>query len=82
MADLMRLYSHMRQEYQQAVQFFGEDPARMRIDDFFGAFAAFIADFQVRTLLCYVCVFVWGQRGAGFDCNHCGTVRENDFMNA
>ena len=61
MADLMRLYSHMQQEYQQAVQFFGEDPARMRIDDFFGAFTAFIADFQVHFFAS--CVYLCGEDG-------------------
>lgn len=50
MADLLRLHSRMKQEYQKVVKFFGEDPARMRIDDFFGTFTAFITDFEVRTL--------------------------------
>ena len=47
MAALLKLYSRMKQEYRQAVKFFGEDPANMRIDDFFGTFASFIADFEV-----------------------------------
>ena len=48
MAGLLRVYAHMKQEYSQAVHFFGEDPAKMRIDDFFGIFASFIADFEVQ----------------------------------
>ena len=52
MADLLRLYSRMKHEYRKVVKFFGEDPAKMRIDDFFGAFTAFITDFEVcRTFL-------------------------------
>ena len=47
MADLLKLYSRMKQEYSQAVRFFGEDPVKTRIDDFFGIFASFIADFEV-----------------------------------
>lgn len=47
MADLLKLYSRMKQEYSQAVRFFGEDPVKLRIDDFFGIFASFIADFEV-----------------------------------
>lgn len=47
MAGLLKLYSKMKQEYQTAVKFFGEDPVMMRVDDFFGAFAAFISDFEV-----------------------------------
>ena len=50
MADLLRLHSRMKQEYNKVVKFFGEDPAKMRIDDFFGTFVAFITDFEVRTL--------------------------------
>ena len=50
MADLLRLHSRMKQEYHKVVKFFGEDPAKMRIDDFFGTFIAFITDFEVRTL--------------------------------
>ena len=48
MADLLQLYSHMKQDYSQAVHFFGEDPAKMRIDDFFGIFSSFIMDFEVQ----------------------------------
>lgn len=48
MADLLRLHSRMKQEYHKVVKFFGEDPAKMRIDDFFGTFVAFITDFEVR----------------------------------
>ena len=47
MAGLLKLYSKMKQEYQTAVKFFGEDSIKMRVDDFFGAFAAFISDFEV-----------------------------------
>ena len=36
----------MKQEYKQVVHFFGEDPTKMRIDDFFGIFASFMTDFQ------------------------------------
>jgi len=50
MADLLRLYGRMKQEYRKVVKFFGEDPAKMRIDDFFGSFTAFITDFEVCQL--------------------------------
>lgn len=40
----------MKQEYRKVVKFFGEDPAKMRIDDFFGSFTAFITDFEVCQL--------------------------------
>ena len=50
MAELLRLHSRMKQEYHKVVKFFGEDPARMRIDDFFGTFTAFISDFEVKIL--------------------------------
>jgi hypothetical protein len=46
MSDLLRLYSRMKQEFRQVVQFFGEDPARTRIDDFFSIFASFMTDFK------------------------------------
>ena len=49
MKTLLRLYSHMKQEYAKVVKFFGEDSAKMRIDEFFSAFASFIEDFKVRT---------------------------------
>ena len=48
MKSLLRLYGHMKQEYTKATKFFGEDPAKMRIDGFFSAFASFIEDFKVR----------------------------------
>ena len=48
MKSLLRLYGHMKQEYTKATKFFGEDPAKMRIDEFFSAFASFIEDFKVR----------------------------------
>ena len=51
MREVMSLYSHMKQEFRQVVTFFGEDPAQMRIDDFFGIFASFMADFEVCTCL-------------------------------
>lgn len=47
MKSLLRLYGHMKQEYDKATKFFGEEPAKMRIDEFFGAFASFIEDFKV-----------------------------------
>lgn len=40
----------MKQEYRKVVKFFGEDPAKMRIDDFFGSFTAFITDFEVCSI--------------------------------
>ena len=48
MSDLLGLYSRMKQEFRQVVQFFGEDPARTRIDDFFSIFASFMTDFKAR----------------------------------
>jgi len=50
MADLLRLYGRMKQEYRKVVKFFGEDPAKVRIDDFFGSFTAFITDFEVCSI--------------------------------
>ena len=47
MSELLTLYSQMKQEFRQVVTFFGEDPAQMRVDDFFGIFASFTTDFQV-----------------------------------
>lgn len=47
MKNLLRLYGHMKQEYAKATKFFGEEPAKMRIDEFFSAFASFIEDFKV-----------------------------------
>ena len=40
----------MKQEYRKVVKFFGEDPTKMRIDDFFGSFTAFITDFEVCSI--------------------------------
>ena len=51
MTNLLRLYARMKQEYQQVVKFFGEDTAKMRIDDFFGTFATFITDFGVSSAI-------------------------------
>ena len=50
MKNLLRLYGHMKQEYAKATKFFGEEPAKMRIDEFFSAFASFIEDFKVSIL--------------------------------
>lgn len=50
MAGLLRLYGRMKQEYRKVVKFFGEDPTKMRIDDFFGSFTAFITDFEVCSI--------------------------------
>ncbi len=47
MEALLQLYTKMKLEYQTAARFFGEDPLKMRIDDFFGAFATFVDDFEV-----------------------------------
>lgn len=47
MEELTSLYARMKQEYQSVLHFFGEDSSRMSIDEFFGAFAGFIADFEV-----------------------------------
>ena len=47
MSGLLRLYTRMKQEYQKAIRFFGEDISKMRIDEFFGTFAAFVTDFEV-----------------------------------
>ena len=43
-------YGRMKQEYRKVVKFFGEDPTKMRIDDFFGSFTAFITDFEVCSI--------------------------------
>ena len=48
MSHLLQLYSRMKQEFSRVVHFFGEDPAKMRIDDFFGIFASFMTDFEAR----------------------------------
>ena len=53
MKSLLKLYSHMKQEYVKVVKFFGEDSAKMRIDEFFSTFASFIEDFKV-SLLCTI----------------------------
>ena len=47
MKSLLRLYGHMKQEYAKVVKFFGEDTAKIRIDEFFSTFASFIEDFKV-----------------------------------
>lgn len=48
MTELLKRYSHMKQEYASVLKFFGEDPANMPIDEFFSTFAGFIADFEVH----------------------------------
>lgn len=52
MTDLLKAYAHMKQEYASVLKFFGEDLTSIRIDDFFGTFAAFISDFEVRRRSC------------------------------
>ena len=47
MTELVELYSNMKQDFKQVVLFFGEDPTKMRIDDFFSIFASFMTDFEV-----------------------------------
>ncbi len=51
MSDLLKLHARMKQEYLQAVKFFGEDTSKMRVDDFFGTFASFTRDFEVSTII-------------------------------
>ena len=51
MTKLVRLHQQMKQEYQRAAKFFGEDPAKIRIDEFYGAFAGFVTDFEVCILI-------------------------------
>ena len=48
MTKLVRLHQQMKHEYQRAARFFGEDPSKIRIDEFYGAFAGFVTDFGVR----------------------------------
>ena len=48
MTGLLKAYANMKQEYASVLKFFGEDLTSIRIDDFFGTFAAFISDFEVR----------------------------------
>ena len=43
----------MKQEYAKAIKFFGEEPTKMRIDEFFSAFASFIEDFKVSLAKLY-----------------------------
>ena len=51
MTKLVRLHQQMqmKQEYQRAAKFFGEDPAKIQIDEFYGAFAGFV--FEVCILI-------------------------------
>ena len=53
MTKLVRLHQQMqmKQEYQRAAKFFGKDPAKIRIDEFYGAFAGFVIDFEVCILI-------------------------------
>lgn len=58
MESLLKLYGHMKQEYAKVTKFFGEDPVKMRIDEFFGAFASFIEDFKVRLESCQLSSYI------------------------
>ena len=49
--ELETLYSRMKREFCQVVQFYGEDPGKTRVDDFFTIFASFSTDFQVQLIL-------------------------------
>ena len=37
----------MKKQFERATRFFGEDPARTQIDEFFSVIATFLVDFQV-----------------------------------
>lgn len=50
MSNLLTIYSQMKQEFNRVVVFYGEDPVKMRIDDFFTIFASFSTEFKVT---CY-----------------------------
>ena len=46
--NLVTKYSRMRAEFGKVTKFFGEDPAHCGTDEFFGTFANFMLDFEVR----------------------------------
>ena len=46
MTQLVRLQQEMKLEYERAARFFGEDPSKIRVDEFYGAFAGFVTDFE------------------------------------
>lgn len=46
MTTLVKLHQQMKQEYERAARFFGEEPSKMRIDEFYGAFAEFVTSFE------------------------------------
>ena len=48
MTQLVRLQQEMKLEYERAARFFGEDPSKIRVDEFYGAFAGFVTDFEVE----------------------------------
>lgn len=50
MSSLIKLYTQMKSEFSKATQFFGEDSAKLQIDEFFSIFATFMNDFDVRLL--------------------------------
>ena len=45
---IVHLQRTAMQDYRQVAKYFGEDPHKMRSDDFFAAFAGFITDYQVN----------------------------------
>ena len=47
LSDLVKLYTNMKTEFSKVTNFFSEDP-KSQVDEFFGAFATFMADFEVR----------------------------------
>ena len=58
MTQLVRLHQEMKHEYERAARFFGEDPSKIRVDEFYGAFAGFVTDFEVEMLLKHAFVHV------------------------
>ena len=56
---VLQLHRSAMTEFRQVAKFYGEDPQKMRLDDFFAAFADFIKNFQVcniHTCVCTCCV--------------------------
>jgi S1-C subfamily serine protease len=44
--ELTQLHRSAMMEFRQAAKFFGEDPLKTRVDDFFAVFATFVIEFQ------------------------------------
>jgi len=48
MTELLKSYSSMKQDFTSVVKFYGEDSAKMRIDNLFSTFASFTTEFEVN----------------------------------